>query len=339
MHTRTSVLLTLAVLCLASACDAASRAAPRSGTSSTGAGSSVQAGLRDGERALAVVARDRTLSLYGVTATATARRIVGLPGPEGGQVADVTLSRGDRPRICATWWVKDAASLRCYEPGNLMPKDIPTAGDDLAGAVGLSTSGEQLAWAVRDPRDGSCQLVVERAPGQPRVRLSAYAKPDPDENVLVVGAVAWAGERVLLVSHAWDDDVNGSVAKVDLDHPPRGWTDAPLVPTTQAFPVISGAGSSTTGSSMLAVLEGFVDNGSEVFRAVETDVSAQGTTRVIAVAAKGRRVASVSGGPGGVLYATEGDTDTRFYWRAPGRPHGTLIEGLPTSTFAAFAQP
>jgi hypothetical protein len=301
--------------------------------------SSFTASPAAGGQVLAVITSQGALTLYVVGPSPAARRLRVLPGPPGAKAQRVTLSGGAAPRVCATWGGERSTTLRCYDRGSTRWQDVPTGDGELSGAVGLSVSGRALAWAVDDPRDASKILAVQRTPGGAVSRIPAYPEPDPEEAALGVGDIAWSGDDTVLVQHGWDSDVNGSIAQVDLDAPPRGWTNAPGVARSQEWAVITGAPSSTQGGTVLATLEGWTDDG-EKWQAVELRLGTRGgIASVVSVAAKGRRMRDVSGGPLGVVYRTESDTDVRTYWRAPGQSRGARVTGLPADAVAVVAQP
>lgn len=66
--------------------------------------------------------------------------------------------------------------------------------------------------------------------------------------------------------------------------------------------------------------------------------------QILATAAKGRDLVSVSGSEAAVVYVTgvfDGDngwTDTKAYLRLPGESRGTLITGLPADFQTVVAQ-
>ncbi|HUR51774.1 MAG TPA: hypothetical protein VMZ11_06600 [Mycobacteriales bacterium] len=256
----------------------------------------------------------------------------------------MTLSGGPRPTVCVLWRDKEAGPLECYQWGS--DSGTVVAGTDKLGYadIALSYSGRSLAW-TGDNEAGDPKLVYARLSGSvagPATQVSSLAPgQEPEEAALVVIALAWDGDDALLVSHAYDDDVNGSVARVTLSPPPKGWSNAGgFERTDEAWPVTYGSSSPTVGGRLLAKQLGWVTDGRETTRAVEIDVATGRVLSVVSVAAKDRRMNDVSGGTAGVLYRTEGRAgDVRTYWRAPSQAHGVPLGGIPADATLVVAQP
>jgi hypothetical protein len=286
---------------------------------------------------LAVVTDAGSLELYGIGPRPVARRIRTLEGPKGGRAFGVTLSGGASPRVCAIWEAQGRSTLRCYEHGSSVGQDVAPGSAPLRGAVGLSLSGRGLAWAAQEEGVEGPSLFVQREPGGAVLRLPAYSKPDEDEVALGVFDLTWDGEDTLLVSHAWDDDVNGSIAVVSLAER-TAWSERKNVDAGRDWQVVLGAVSPAHDGRVLAVLRGFTDTGEKV-EAAELDLRANRIASVVSVPATGRWMEDVSGGPRGVVYRTSGDSSTRTYWRAPGQAHGSVVTGLPSDARLVVAQP
>jgi hypothetical protein len=247
--------------------------------------------------------------------------------------------------VCAVWSDHETGVVECYAEGAERGSVVPADGASGQAPLALSYAGTSLAWTADGPT-GVPDLVYARLTGSTAgtsTRVPAWAPgEEPDEAVLVVGDLAWEGENTLLVSHGYDDDVNGAIARVSLTAPPKGWTHAYMVDGgDQVWPVLYGLTSATDAGIGLALQLGFFgSNGAELTRAVEIDVATGQVASVVSLPAKNRRLSSVSGGADGVLYRTEGsDGRLATYWRAPGQAHGRPLAGLPADVSDVVAQP
>jgi hypothetical protein len=337
----------LLVLPLAGACTNDSGGGARASSSPKASAATAPAtstgALAPPTQVLAVITKGRALELYTLSGTTQprAQRLRTLTGPAGAEAFSVTVARGPNPRVCAIWSRVERYSLRCYDGSTGRAQDMTPASGDRVRAVALSVSGQQLAWAVQEVEGRGVTLVAQRAPGGPLQRIPAYSAVQ-EEDILGVGDLAWSGDDTLLVSHGYDSDVNGSIARVSLDNPSRGWTEGPMV--EPAMPdgessVPTGTAASTDNGRVLAVLQ-ILSSDPPTFRALDIDI-ATGQVLTIATAEKTRQMQSVSGGPAGVLYRTNSydGEDLRTYWRAPGQQRGRPITGLPSDAFAVVAQP
>lgn len=296
------------------------------------------------EPVVAVTRKSGALELYGVRDGRTAHLLRTLHGPEGMTASAATLSGGTQPTVCAQWRSTKAGPVECYSWGSDSGTVVP--GTETLGYadIALSYTGRSLAW-TGDREAGDPKLVYARLTGTvagPATQVSSLAPGQaPEEAALVVIALAWDGDDALLVSHAYDDDVNGSVARVTLSPPPNGWSNAAgFEQNDQAWPVTYGSFSPTVAGRLLATQLGWVTDGRETMRAVEMDAATGRVLSVVSVAAKDRRMRDVNGGSTGVLYRTEGrDGGIRTYWRAPGQAHGVPLAGIPADATTVVAQP
>lgn len=285
------------------------------------------------------------VELYVVQAGPRVRRLRTLVGPAGARASQVTLSGGPAPRACVVWDDGHKDELRCYDAGRTTGTVVPDPTGKGWASVSLSSSGSSLAWTAPGAKDQP-DLVVATLDGArlgPVTRIPALDPGEtPSEAPLQCCNLAWSGEDVLLVSYAYDDDVNGELARVPISGRRSGWTHATLLDgEDRTWPITFGGTSSTDRGRVLVAQEGFVDpDGTDVFRAVELDARTGAVLGVVADAAKGRSVTRVSGGARGVLYRTEGfNGDARTYWRAPGQVKGALLQGLPKDVLDVVAQP
>lgn len=274
-----------------------------------------------------------------------AHRLRTLQGPAGMTASSVTLSGGEHPTVCAVWSGEKQGALECYAAGADSGTVVPGESAPRYANVALSYAGTSLAWTAEGPA-GVPDLVYARLKGSNAgrsTRLPALAPGDePDEAALVVSDLAWEGDGTLLVSHAYDADVNGAVARVSITTPPNGWSNARTIEgENDGWYVLYGVRSATDAGKALALQMGFIGReGAQLTRAVEMNVASGRVDSVVSVPAKDRRISSVSGGVRGVLYRTEGsDGQVWTYWRAPGQAHGVPLAGIPSDSTDLVAQP
>jgi len=342
-HRRACATAVAAVALLVSGCGGASAHTAGSTPTRTGAQPVSQSAAAD-EPVVAVIRRSGALELYGIRDGQVAHRLRVLRGPAGTTATAVTLSGGAQPTVCVLWH-STASPLECYGWGS--DAGTVVAGADTLGYpdIALSASGRSLAW-TGDAQPNGPELVYARLNGTaagPPTRLAALSPgQEPDEAALMVSNIAWDGDDALLVSSAYDDDVNGAVSRVSLAAPPKGWSNArEWIAGDQAWPVLYGGSSAAVGGRFLATQLGFDTDGRDVTRAVELEVATGHLLDVVSTPATGRRISSVSGGAKGVLYRTEDHDgrDLRTYWRPPGQAHGRLLVGLPADAVDVVAQP
>lgn len=276
-----------------------------------------------------------------------------LAGPAGTRPFDVSVSGGDHPRVCAVWVPRAErsaapAQLRCYSDATTRAEVVDTGACGPPQYLGLAADGTHLVLSTR-PRDrrglgpdlcvgvldGSAFHVTRRVPfGQVRPADDDSSPPTD------VSGLAWVGHDSVLVGSAVDDDVNGSVQRLDLSAVPvRGWIEAPDLRDPRdgdRWPVVTSVRSSTEAGAVY-VEQNDADQHS---RAVALDPSTGRDTSVVAVSAPGRFLDQVSGGPHGVLYGTRERSGTRhrWYFAAPGQEHGHPLGGIPADADVVVAQ-
>ena len=293
---------------------------------------------------VAVVRRSGGLELFRVAAGRyELQRFATVPGPAGAKAVDVSVSAGARPTVCAVWERGDESTLTCHAGGSGPGRFVTTAPADRMSAIAVSHGGGSVAWLVRNVPGDPDLYHVRPAGGRAGAAthipaFGASGRPDGDEAALQVNGLAWSGEDTLVVSHAYDADVNGSLAVVPVGGAPRGWAGGPNVPSA-ADSILGRAISSSAGIDLLAVQQGPGAAGDAPPRAVRLDIRSGKVLAVVAGALPGRSLESVSGGPGGVLYRTDGDSGPRTFWRWPGDDKGRPLEGLPADSATVVAQP
>jgi hypothetical protein len=209
--------------------------------------------------------------------------------------------------------------------------------------VGISADGTELAWSTyraSGPPDIAYGSLDNDVIG-PVTRVPAMPPGQTwEDNVLGIGDLTWAADDALIVSSSVDDDVNGSVALVPLKGAARrGWTNGDGIQPDAQRPVMEGAVSATVASRVLITMSGANPTVAGDSVAAEVDVRTGKVTSVIATAAVGRGLFSISGGARGVLYRTSHwGEHLRTYWRQPGAAHGVLLSGLPVDAHTVVAQ-
>ncbi len=287
---------------------------------------------------LVAVVRPLELELHRVTGL-SARHERELAGPDGARVLSVSVGAGADPAVCAVWAGPRANAVRCYDGGT---ETVATTGGKPL-AVAVSPDGRRLAWAA-DDGDGYPDVYYgtrsgSTVPDAVRVPALTPTEEEADDASIQVAALAWAGDGALLVSWSYDSDVNGTVTRLDLAKPGRGWTYGAALGRERRRPIVTGALSPADGTSVLAVQAGVGEEFENGSRAVRLDLASGRVLEVVSTPLKGRNMHSVSGGAGGVLYQTVGfDGDLKTYWRAPGERRGSPVSGLPNDMLGAVAQ-
>src|SRR5205085_12197030 len=99
-----------------------------------------------------------------------------LVGPVGHVPADVSLSAGPLPVVCAVWESKASDELWCYGAGATSGRRVA---DDVS-AVAVRPDGHAVAWTVQTPNQGFvvADLVGDVATVRSRHRYVEDAPPD-----------------------------------------------------------------------------------------------------------------------------------------------------------------
>ncbi len=274
-----------------------------------------------------------------------------LPPHAGDAPADITLAGGATPTTCVVWTDPQSDgyggnSLRCYGPADARGTTVEAEGAVVG--VALRPDGAAIAWQqVLDEQGEDGDVVVASLDGRttgtrttyPTYRTSGRTVDTGCGNG--VGALDWAGPR-LLVQCGYENDFPGGLVLEEPDFIGGGRdVPGPAGPYTDFVDV----GSATVSSALVLEeqhCEITCEDGKPARpgRAVRVAIPAGQVLEVIAVPADGRVIASVSGGPKGIVYVTRGNKgDLRVYLRLPGEKHGALITGLPTDVEGAVAQP
>lgn len=334
-------------------------AAPTSAAPTTGPSGSptpVAAPGDDGS-VLLLVTRAGGLELYRVDAETRAAALVRrLAAPaQPATVVDTTLSSGEDPTVCATWHrgsgeVYDdlRSTLLCYSPGSETAREVP--GVDRPAQVALSRDGNRLAWSLltageQNPVFSTATISGGQVGPVQRLRGDS-SQPEDGFTGTDITDLAWSDEEHILVSTGTQSDDSPKLLEIDVTSPPDGgWLRGRVIPP----PAADAARGYTTYDQVesagvayaLAIERGSsMDEGAPADRAVRLHLPDGAVDKVVATAADGRYVLSVSGMDEAAVYVTAAaaeQRDLRVYLRMNGEERGTRITGLPNDTEGAQA--
>lgn len=323
--------------------------APTTGPS--GSPTPVAAPGDDGSVLLLVTRAEGGLELHRVDresrAATLVRRLAAPARPA--TVLDATLSGGDDPTVCASWHrgpgeVHDdlQSTLLCYSRSE---QGREVQGVDRPAQVALSRDGDRLTWSLL--AQGEQNPVFSTATfsgGQvgPVQRLRGdTSQPEDGFTGTDVTDLAWSDDEHVLVSTGVQSDDGPELLEVDVTSPPDGgWLRARAiaVPTDDADRGYTTYGQveSADADTALAVERGsWMDDRAPADRAVRIDLGDGSVEEVVATAAEGRHVVSVSGTDEAAVYVTAAaaeQRDLRVYLRTSGEERGTPVTGLPADT-------
>lgn len=294
---------------------------------------------------VAVTRGSGALELYEVDLSTRAAKLLRplRPPTDAADVVDVTVASGAAPRTCASWNTGPTdpydvlqSTVICYAWGSEGGQVI--AGAEQATEVALSADAGRLAWSQAAPGETnpifSTAALDDDSVNDVSRHVGVADQPEDAGVAVSISDLAWAGDQSVIVSLAAQSDDATEPHLVDLSAvPPAGWlrgkTLSPAEPDDR-YTIIDGV-QSATESTALAVQRNRDDGGPPgPSRAIRLDMDGR-IVNVIATAAEGRQLDSVSGGDKATLYATsaEDGTRVRVHLRLPGEERGTRITGLP----------
>ena len=312
---------------------------------------------------IAVVRKSGSLAFFRVGRDRRARPVAEFAAPRSGDsVGSVSLASGQQPLACATWFpvAKDGSrddsirpSLVCYRPG------VSRQPTTLAGVTGspttvaLSADGQHIAWIDSLPQYETNVVVGALAGGGvtalERIRRGGTAQ-ECSPCLDGVNAIAWAGDRALVLAREGQDDEGAGFGRIPLDdvHIKQGWQYGPTTmpawktdPSYKYFDYVQSADAQTAIAIERPSYNGYVPDSIRA-RAVTIDLTTGRRRSVIATALPGREVSAVSGRADAIVYRTApgfySSSQLRFYLRLSGDAAGLPITNLPRDTMSVTAQ-
>ena len=304
----------------------------------------------------------RLYRLLGGARTAARERDLEAPLPTA-VVADVSVSSGIAPITCATWVLNPErrekgddydSRLLCYPAGSSSGIVMAAAG---ANAVNVSVraDGKALAWSNHAPEaNGTVSTATFAGEQLADVRryLADPKKPagsgtDQSFTGAGVDAISWSGTAALTISIGVQSDDGSRLVRMPLtpDSAKRGWLAMSAVQVPQAdrqkgyFTYDSVTSANRLTAYAVERAQGLGEGPQPPDRAVQVDLATGRILDVIATAAEGRYMASVTGSTT-VLYATGAEKqDLTVYVRYPGERAGSPVAGLPPGVRVVYAAP
>lgn len=306
---------------------------------------------------VAIAGDNKGVSLYRVGTDRRARQLRTITPPAGADVlGQISLSAGSSPDLCVAWrrtvdpyGGSEPVAVWCY-PGEGGTGHAVTQAGKGTTLVALSPDASRLAWfTTQSTAEYSEEELVIAAYQSGQVsevrRFRHLTKEGFSEEVETgcaqngLAGLAWAGPGLLLECPGSNDDPGLMlVRRADLTDKPRTLPDGNAAPYTYVTRV-GGADARSAyvvqGEYCEIACPDKQPPASD--RAVRVDLKSGKVLEVIATADSGRGMVSVSGGPRGVVYVTQGSSGQRVFLRLPGEKRGTRITGLPAGD--VFAQP
>ncbi len=293
------------------------------------------------------------VGLYRIGTDRVAKRCAELrPATAGYLPWQVTLSAGTSPDVCVLWAAKATSpdleyetkrDLVCYRGGDGVGQLVGGTGHPVA--IALRADGKSLAW-TDSHKDGYVMDIVTGDLGldgvSHLVRIAPIDKAHLQDVLTRAALLAWAGDRALAVTEGSQDDEGSGLFLQALSPASErvGWLHGAHKVPEQPYPANNWPAYDNVvnadQTTALAVERTHCCGGPPPLtgaRAVRIQIPSGNVVQVIALAGPGRDVTSVSGGPAGIVYSTEGaGGDAKFYIRLPRQPIGLPILGLPADT-------
>jgi len=301
-------------------------------------------------RALLVAATRETrdgIWLYRIGPDRVARHVATVPPPEpSSRASAITMSAGTTPSMCVIWSADGPGDDRlgvhaasCYDrlEDGLEPSGTPVPVAGQVDEIALDAEGTRLFWSTKsEDGDATGGVVADYDDG----RTSGGRALDMDCSRYLL-SVVWAGrDRLVLHCTSGDNDDPGFLMTHELGA--GSWAPRPghQVGEAETFVHPGFADETSVGAFERRCASGCDTAMPRMLsaRAVRVDLRTGRVVEVVATPAEGRHLHTLTGGAHGVVYVTEGRTDTRVYLRWPGERRGTRVAGLPADLATLTAQ-